>query len=123
MCPCSGRPITRWFRCRSWCVTEPNDDKITITGVTQDEPTNGLGDGDTPIDATVQVNAATVDDSVLLRSERSGNGNGRVYHVCFHIMIRSRTPMECEGGGAEKQKDLTRQVDGGGTTIRRTKKK
>ncbi len=38
-------------------VTKPSDDKITITGVTQDEPTNGLGDGDTPIDAIVQVNA------------------------------------------------------------------
>ncbi len=50
---------------------------ITITKVTQDEPTNGLGDGDTPIDAIISG------DSVLLRSERSGKGNGRVYWVYF----------------------------------------
>jgi K319-like protein len=66
-------------------VVKPSDDKIAITGVTQDEPTNGLGDGDTAIDAVKQVNAATVDDSVLLRAERSGKGDGRVYRVCFHI--------------------------------------
>jgi hypothetical protein len=51
---------------------------ITITGVTQDEPTNGLGDGDTPIDAFIKPNG-----TVLLRSERKGNGDGRVYRVSF----------------------------------------
>jgi hypothetical protein len=52
---------------------------ITITKVTQDEPTNGLGDGDTPIDAIISGSG----DSVLLRAERSGKGNGRVYWVYF----------------------------------------
>src|SRR5262249_13740394 len=45
---------------------------ITILGVTQDEPVNGLGDGDTAPDAVIQ--GATV----LLRAERAGTGNGRV---------------------------------------------
>jgi large repetitive protein len=50
---------------------------ITLTKVTQDEPTNGLGDGDTPIDARING------DTVLLRAERSGKGDGRVYWVYF----------------------------------------
>jgi hypothetical protein len=60
-------------------VTDPNDAAHpVVTSVYQDEPTNGLGDGDTPIDAVIQS-----DGSVLLRSERTGLGNGRVYHVNF----------------------------------------
>jgi large repetitive protein len=55
----------------------PYNATITINSVTQDEPTNGLGDGDTPIDAIING------DTVLLRAERSGKGDGRVYHVCF----------------------------------------
>ena len=59
-------------------VSDPNNNAtITITGVTQDEPTNGLGDGDTAIDAV--INGSTL----LLRSERSGTGDGRVYHIHF----------------------------------------
>lgn len=59
-------------------VTDPdNNVTITITGVTQDEPTNGLGDGDTAMDAIIDGGM------VLLRSERSGKGDGRVYRVSF----------------------------------------
>jgi hypothetical protein len=60
-------------------VSDPDGDDvvITITGVTQDEPVNGLGDGDTSPDAAVQGSQA------LLRAERSGWSNGRVYHVHF----------------------------------------
>ena len=43
------------------------------TPVTQDEPVNGLGDGDTGPDAV------TLSDGILLRAERSGTGDGRVY--------------------------------------------
>ncbi len=56
---------------------ENSDVNITVIGVTQDEPINGLGDGDTSPDAVVQEGA------VLIRSERSGLGNGRVYHLHF----------------------------------------
>jgi hypothetical protein len=54
---------------------------IRITGVTQDEPVNGLGDGDSSPDAVIQAGSPA--DSVLLRAERAGNRNGRVYVVGF----------------------------------------
>jgi hypothetical protein len=54
---------------------------LEITSVTQDEPVNGLGDGDTSPDAVIQPNSSN--DSVLIRAERSGNGNGRVYEISF----------------------------------------
>jgi hypothetical protein len=60
-------------------VVDPNNnDTIQITGVTQDEPTNGSEDGDTPVDAVINS-----DGTVLLRAERVGDGNGRVYHIHF----------------------------------------
>jgi hypothetical protein len=60
-------------------VSDPNDDavEITVISVTQDEPTEGLGDGDTSPDAVAQ------DSTVLIRCERSGLGNGRVYVIGF----------------------------------------
>jgi hypothetical protein len=60
-------------------VSDPDDANlaITVTGVTQDEPVNGLGDGDTSPDAVVQG------AGVLIRAERDGGGNGRVYRVSF----------------------------------------
>ena len=60
-------------------VTDPEPDRVTITilNVTQDEPLSGLGDGDTAPDAAIQGS------TVLLRAERSGTGNGRVYHITF----------------------------------------
>lgn len=64
-------------------VSDPNIDNVvlTITGVNQDEPVNGTGDGDTSPDAIVQKGAGL--DTVLLRSERAGIGNGRVYTIYF----------------------------------------
>jgi hypothetical protein len=53
------------------------DVAITIIAVTQDEPVEGLGDGDTAPDAVLQGS------SVLLRAERAGTGTGRVYRVAF----------------------------------------
>lgn len=60
-------------------VSDPENDALTltITKVTQDEPVDGLGDGDTSPDAVIQGAKA------LLRAERSGNGNGRVYQLYF----------------------------------------
>lgn len=61
-------------------VTDPEQDPVSIqiTSITQDEPVNGLGDGDTSPDGFgVGTNQA------LLRAERSGLGNGRVYAVSF----------------------------------------
>jgi len=65
-------------------VTDADGDPvvITITGLTQDEPLNGLGDGDTCPDA-----AGVGSSTAMLRAERAGTpkvpGDGRVYHVSF----------------------------------------
>ena len=61
-------------------VTDPDGDPviITVTGVAQDEPVDDTGDGSTCPDAV-----AVGVDVVALRSERSGGGDGRVYHVAF----------------------------------------
>jgi hypothetical protein len=60
-------------------VKDPNYDTVSVTilSVTQDEPVNGLGDGDTGPDAVIHG------EQVLLRAERSGTGNGRVYVITF----------------------------------------
>ena len=48
----------------------------SITGITSNEPDNGLGDGDTPNDKQI------VDSThVKLRAERAGGGTGRLYTI------------------------------------------
>jgi len=56
-------------------VTDPDDDTVStyVDNVLQDEPVNGLFDGDKSPDAVGQT----------LRAERDGDGNGRVYKVRF----------------------------------------
>ena len=63
-------------------VTDPDGDPVTvtITDVTQDEPINGLGDGDTSPDAVLSSPSL---NKVSVRAERSGLGDGRVYHILF----------------------------------------
>lgn len=60
-------------------VKDAENDQVTITllGVRQDEPVNGLGDGDTGPDAVIEGNA------LLIRAERAGSGNGRTYRATF----------------------------------------
>jgi hypothetical protein len=61
-------------------VTDPDGDPVTVvvTSVTQDEPTNNTGDGDTCPDAVIDG-----DGNVSVRSERAGHGDGRVYEITF----------------------------------------
>jgi len=61
-------------------VTDPDGDNVTITidSIFQDEPTNGLGDGDQSPDG-----AGVGTDTAQVRAERSGTGDGRVYHISF----------------------------------------
>lgn len=62
-------------------VTDPDGDPVTvtITGVTQDEVLNGLGDGDTTPDAS----NGPAPNQVNVRAERSGLGDGRVYRISY----------------------------------------
>lgn len=62
---------------------------LVIDGVSQDEPVNGLGDGDTGPDAFLLGT-----DQVLVRAERSGKGNGRFYKV--HVTGTDRAGRTCE---------------------------
>jgi probable HAF family extracellular repeat protein len=60
-------------------VTDPDGDAVTINfnGVTQDEPVKGAASGILSPDALIQG------EGVLIRSERNGIGNGRVYEIFF----------------------------------------
>jgi hypothetical protein len=59
-------------------VLDPDaNNTITILSVTQDEPVNVIGSGTTGPDAIIQ------ESTVLLRAERTGTVDGRVYHVTF----------------------------------------
>jgi hypothetical protein len=60
-------------------IADPNNEavNISVTGVKQDEPIDGLGDGDTSPDAVRQGS------TLQLRAERAANGDGRVYNVGF----------------------------------------
>lgn len=64
-------------------VTDPDGDavRILITGIRQDEPTEARGDGSSGPDG------AGVGESVaLVRAERSGTGDGRMYHIAFSAL-------------------------------------
>lgn len=67
--------------------SDPDGDPVTlsITGVSQDEPVDGVGDGNTAADAKLGEGDADQSNEVLLRAERSGSGDGRVYTVSFTV--------------------------------------
>jgi hypothetical protein len=86
-CPGTAKPVSLWppnhkFRLISLDgINDPDGDRlqIIVTGVTQDEPVNGLGDGDTTPDAKI----GPAPTQVYLRSERSGLLDGRVYRINY----------------------------------------
>jgi uncharacterized repeat protein (TIGR01451 family) len=75
-------------------ATDPDGNTLTttITGVTQDEALNGLGDGDTAPDAALVPGHS---DQVQLRAERSGLGDGRVYR--FAVTVTDGDGGSCTG--------------------------
>jgi hypothetical protein len=87
-------------------VTDPDNlsTTIAVTAVTQDEPVNGLGAGDTSPDAVIK------DQGVLLRAERAGKGNGRVYHVSF-------TATDSKGGNCSGTVNVSVPHDNENTAI------
>jgi hypothetical protein len=54
---------------------------VRMTKVTSDEPENSSGDGNTTNDIVIAADC----QSVKLRSERTGDGNGRVYTITFEV--------------------------------------
>lgn len=77
-------------------ATDPDGDPLTttITSVTQDEPLNDLGDGNTAPDAF----AGPVSDQAWIRAERSGLGDGRVY--LLHVSVSDGVGGKCTGTAA-----------------------
>ena len=61
-------------------VTDPDGDPVTITisSIRQDEAVNATGDGNTCPDA-----GGVGTSTALLRAERSGTGDGRIYEIGF----------------------------------------
>ncbi|HEY8185296.1 MAG TPA: immunoglobulin-like domain-containing protein [Pyrinomonadaceae bacterium] len=63
------------------CGTSLGVSDVIISQVTSDEPENSGGDGNTLNDIVIASNCK----SVQLRSEREGDGNGRVYTITFSV--------------------------------------
>jgi endo-1,4-beta-xylanase len=55
---------------------------VRLVSITSNEPDNGLGDGDQPGDIQ-GASFGTDDRQFLLRSERSGTGQGRIYTITY----------------------------------------
>jgi hypothetical protein len=91
---------------------------LTIKSVTQDEPVNGKGDGNTSPDA-MWVDDRT--DAVYVRAERSGQGDGRVYRISFTATYDKddKNDKECTGmvtvGVPHDQGKGSTPVDSGGS--------
>jgi uncharacterized repeat protein (TIGR01451 family) len=65
-------------------ATDPDGNTLAyqITGVTQDEPLNGLGSGDTSPDAAWVTGHP---NQVQVRAERDGTADGRVYRIAVSV--------------------------------------
>ena len=59
--------------------------RIVLTGISSNEPDNGMGDGDTADDIQGEQ-PGTIDTSFQLRAERSARGAGRVYTVIYRAI-------------------------------------
>jgi len=57
------------------------DPTVSLVSVSSNEPDNGLGDGDTANDIVVEN-----DTTLMLRAERSGRGEGRIYTVTYEAV-------------------------------------
>jgi uncharacterized repeat protein (TIGR01451 family) len=77
-------------------ATDPDGNSLTttITGVTQDEPLNELGDGNTSPDAF----PGPTSSQAWIRAERSGLGDGRVY--VLHVSVSDGLGGKCTGTAA-----------------------
>jgi len=65
---------------------------LVIDGITQDEPVNGRGDGNTAPDAFL---SSPLSDEARVRAERAGPRDGRVYRV--HFTATDQFGATCDG--------------------------
>src|SRR5690606_3083912 len=70
-------------------------DGFRLISVTSNEPDNGTGDGDTQNDIQEFMVGAS-DTSGLLRAERSGTGNGRVYAFKYEGYDKAGNVASCD---------------------------
>src|SRR5262245_27598537 len=78
-------PITATITVTDICDPNPT---VKLLSITSNEPDNGLGRGDTANDIQ-QASFGGDDRTFLLRAERSGTGNGRIYTVTYQAMDAS----------------------------------
>jgi hypothetical protein len=76
-------PVAVRLRIRDACSGRGDFD-VKLTGARSSEPDNGTGDGNTTDDIQ-GTDFGSDDRNVLLRAERKGNGNGRVYTLTYHV--------------------------------------
>ena len=73
---------------------------FVLTSLTSDEPDDSTGDGATTDDIQ-DADIGTADTSFSLRSERKGNGDGRIYTASYNVM---------DGSGNEADDSATVEV-------------
>jgi hypothetical protein len=82
------------IRAEDACSGE-DDLEVELIGATSNEPDNGTGDGNT-VDDIQGVELGTDDRSVLLRAERSGSGDGRIYTLTYRVTDSNGNRTEAE---------------------------
>jgi hypothetical protein len=90
----SMQKVEALVRVRDGCSGR-GDYEVELIGAKSSEPDNGKGDGNTTND--IQGDDVGSDDrNVMLRAERSGGGNGRVYTLTYLVTDRSGNETEAE---------------------------
>jgi len=80
-------------RVRDRCAGE-GDYEVELIEATSSEPDNGKGDGNT--DGDIEATTGTDDRDVMLRAERAGGGNGRVYTLTYLVTDGSGNETEAQ---------------------------
>ncbi|MBW2540877.1 MAG: hypothetical protein JRF15_02205 [Deltaproteobacteria bacterium] len=81
-------------RVRDRCTGE-GDYEVELIEVSSNEPDNGRGDGNTNDDIQ-GADIGSDDRSVMLRAERAGGGNGRVYTLTYLVTDQSGNETQAE---------------------------
>jgi len=84
-------------RVRDRCAGEGEGDyEVELIEARSNEPDNGNGDGNTNNDIQ-GADTGSDDRNVMLRAERAGGGNGRVYTLIYLVTDRSGNETKAEG--------------------------